>query len=106
MEKTKIIHQKPTRQQTVDRLLERLPAMQRGDLLQLWRNLLERVPTPALRRELLIPILAYRIQEQAFGGLRESTARKRRVGRRKCRRRGEKPTQPEAQAWRSLCAGV
>ena len=29
-----------------------------------------------MRRETLIPILAYRIQEKAFGGLKESTARK------------------------------
>ncbi len=76
MEETKIIHQKPTRQQAVGRLLEQLPAMKRAELLKLWRNLFDRVPAPALRRELLIPILAYRIQEQAFGGLRESTVRK------------------------------
>ena len=41
-----------------------------------WRDLFDRVPSPALRRETLIPILAYRIQEKAFGGLRESTVRK------------------------------
>jgi hypothetical protein len=50
--------------------------MNRGALEKLWRDLFNRVPNPALRRETLIPILAYRIQEKAFGGLRESTARK------------------------------
>jgi hypothetical protein len=50
--------------------------MNRGALEKLWRHLFDRVPNPALRREMLIPILAYRIQEKALGGLRESTARK------------------------------
>jgi hypothetical protein len=76
MVKNKITSKKPTRQQAVDRLLEQLPTMKRAELLKLWLNLFDRVPSPALRRETLIPILAYRIQEQAFGGLKESTVRK------------------------------
>jgi hypothetical protein len=76
MEQNKITKQKTTRQQAVGRLLEQLPTMDRKALLKLWRDLFDRVPSPALRRETLIPILAYRIQEQAFGGLKESTARK------------------------------
>lgn len=36
----------------------------------------ENPPPPKLRRELLIPILAYRIQEKTLGGLRPSTARR------------------------------
>ncbi len=66
----------PTRQRAIDRQLAQLPAMDRRALEKLWRDLFDRVPSPALRRETLIPILAYRIQEKAFGGLRESTARK------------------------------
>jgi hypothetical protein len=50
--------------------------MDRKALHGLWRNLFDRTPVPALRRETLIPILAYRIQERAFGGLKESTARR------------------------------
>ncbi len=76
MEKNKITPTKPTRQQAVDRLLEQLPTMERKALLKLWRDLFDRVPSRALRREMLIPILAYRIQERAFGGPKESTARK------------------------------
>lgn len=76
MEQNKITKPKPIRQQAVDRVLEQLQTMKRAELLKLWRNLFDRAPGPALRRETLIPILAYRIQEQAFGGLRESTARK------------------------------
>ena len=66
----------PTRQRAIDRRLAQLPAMDRRALKKLWRGLFDRVPSPALRRETLIPILAYRIQEKAFGGLRESTVRK------------------------------
>jgi len=50
--------------------------MERKALLKLWRDLFGQAPSPSLRRETLIPILAYRIQEQAFGGLKESIARK------------------------------
>ena len=76
MEKCKITQPKPTRLQTVDRLLEQVPTMERKELMKLWQNLFDRVPGPALRRETLIPILAYRIQERAFGGLKDSTVRK------------------------------
>lgn len=76
MEQSKITEPRPTRQQAVDRLLKQLPMMERKDLLKVWRDLFDRVPSPALRREMLIPILAYRIQEKAFGRLKESTARK------------------------------
>jgi hypothetical protein len=50
--------------------------MERKALLNLWRELFGQVPSPALRRETLIPILVYRIQEKAFGGLKEATVRK------------------------------
>jgi hypothetical protein len=76
MEQNKITKPRPTRQQAVDRLLEQLPTMDRKALLKLWRDLFDRVPSPALRRETLIPILAYRIQEKAYGGLKESTLKR------------------------------
>ena len=76
MEKHKITKSKPTRREVAYRLLEQLLTMERKELLRLWRDLFDRVPSPALRRETLIPILAYRIQEKAFGGLKESTVRK------------------------------
>jgi hypothetical protein len=76
MEKNKIVQTKPTKQQAIDQLLEQLPLMERKALLKHWRDLFGRGPSPALRRETLIPILAYGLQEQAFGGLKESTARK------------------------------
>jgi hypothetical protein len=58
---------KPTWQRAVDRRLAQLPAMDRSALEKLWRDLFDRAPSPALRREMLIPILAYRIQEKTFG---------------------------------------
>ena len=63
-------------QRAVERRLAQLPTMDRRSLEKLWRDLFDRAPSPALRREMLVPILAYRIQEKAFGGLRESTVRK------------------------------
>jgi hypothetical protein len=65
-----------SRLKIVNRLLEQLPTIERKELLKLWCDLFDRVPSPAPRRETLIPILAYRIQEKAFGGLKESTVRK------------------------------
>ncbi len=67
---------KPTRQQAVDRLLAQLPTMDRTALQHLWRNLFDHTLGRSLRRETLIPILAYGIQEQAFGGLKESIGRR------------------------------
>jgi hypothetical protein len=52
--------------------LAALPNLERKALQSLWQGLFARLPNPALRREVLIPILAYRLQEQEFGGLRNS----------------------------------
>ena len=51
--------------------LAQLRRLSRPQLLEKWRELYGR-PAPHLRRELLIPFLAYKIQENAFGGLRPS----------------------------------
>ena len=75
MEQNKTTKQKSAKQEAVDQLLEQLPTMDRKALLKLWRDCFDRVPSPSLRREMLIPILAYRIQEKAFGGLKASLAR-------------------------------
>jgi hypothetical protein len=56
--------------------LGQLPRMSTSELRKLWSELFGCVPHPKLRRELLIPILAYRIQEQVFGDLKPSTARR------------------------------
>jgi len=64
------------RQQKVDRLLAELPTMDRKSLQQLWRDIFDRKPDRTLRRETLIPVLAYGLQEKAYGGLKKSLASK------------------------------
>jgi hypothetical protein len=60
----------------VEDQLNRLHDMETGDLRDLWRDLFGNLPHRKLRRELMIPILAYRIQEKALGGLKASIARR------------------------------
>jgi hypothetical protein len=56
--------------------LSRLPSLETIQLRKLWQDLFPNPPHPKLRRELMIPILAYRLQEKALGGLKPSTARR------------------------------
>ena len=64
-----------TREQAGTRFLAQLRAMGHKELRQHWRELFDREPSSGLRRNHMIPILAYRAQERAFGGLKESTVR-------------------------------
>ncbi len=41
----------------------------------LWQRSFGKAAPTRLRRQVMIPILAYRIQEQAYGGLKPSTAK-------------------------------
>lgn len=50
-----------------------LHALSRPQLLDCWRVLYERAAPDGIRRELMIPFLAYRIQEKSYGGLKPST---------------------------------
>jgi hypothetical protein len=56
--------------------LSRLPSLETIELRELWRDLFENSLRPKLRREILIPILAYRLQEKALGGPKPSIARR------------------------------
>lgn len=56
--------------------LEHLPSMSNAQLLSRWQQLFRIPPPRQVRRELLIRILAYKIQEQVYGGL-SAEARKR-----------------------------
>jgi Protein of unknown function (DUF2924) len=49
--------------------LTTLPKLSKTDLCELWKQLFDDSPPSHLRRHLMIPILAYRLQEQAFGSL-------------------------------------
>jgi hypothetical protein len=60
----------------ISNLLKSLPNMNRYALCKQWR---EHFPKPApagVRREILVRILAYRIQEQAYGGLSVQSRRR------------------------------
>jgi len=54
--------------QTAKRLAD-VPTLSRVALRDLWKQLFDAPSPPKLRRDLMIPILAYRLQEQAFGSL-------------------------------------
>jgi len=56
--------------------LQELPHLPKPELLALWQELFAKPPHPRLRRNLIIPILAYRLQEQAYGGLKPSTRKR------------------------------
>jgi hypothetical protein len=55
--------------ETIDQRLAALPSLSKTALRELWQRLFNSPPPPQLRRRLVIPILAYRLQEQAFGSL-------------------------------------
>jgi hypothetical protein len=54
-----------------DQLLEKLPSLGKAQLKELWQKSFSRPPSPRLRRELMLPILAFRLQEISHGGLKE-----------------------------------
>jgi hypothetical protein len=56
--------------------IKELPRLQTRQLKALWQELFPKPPHPKLRRELMIPILAYQIQENAYGGLKPSTRKR------------------------------
>lgn len=60
----------------LDKRLIQLPKMSKEQLLAFWKQVFETSPPPGLRRDLLIKFLAYRLQEQAFGGLSAETRRR------------------------------
>lgn len=53
----------------IDQRLEELPRLGKNALLELWQQLFNASPPQRLRRLLMIPILAYRLQEQEYGPL-------------------------------------
>ena len=51
--------------------LESLPLLSKPVLAELWRQLLKTNPPPRMRKELMIRVVAYRLQEQEFGCLHD-----------------------------------
>jgi hypothetical protein len=57
----------------IDQRLAALPKLSKTTLRELWKQLFNTSPPPQLRSHLMIQILAYRLQEQAFGSLRAAS---------------------------------
>jgi hypothetical protein len=57
-------------------LLVKLPSLDKPRLRELWQKSFNRPASPRLRRELMLPILAVRIQELSQGGLPAQTRAK------------------------------
>src|SRR5271163_4480706 len=53
----------------IQQRLADLPKLSKTALRELWKQLFSTPASPQLRRHLMISILAYRLQEQAFGSL-------------------------------------
>ena len=53
-----------------------LPKLSRSQLLPIWSENFSSPPPPNLRKELMVPILAYRMQEREYGGLSHATRRR------------------------------
>jgi hypothetical protein len=54
---------------SVEKRLAALPTLSKAALCDLWKQFFHSDPSTQLRRDLMIPILAYRMQELAFGSL-------------------------------------
>ena len=62
-----------------DRLSEQiatLPSLNMTQLIAIWAENFTKDPPPNLRKELMVPILAYRMQEREFGGLSHAARRR------------------------------
>jgi hypothetical protein len=53
-----------------------LPALSKAELLKKWRERLKQPPPSHLNKPILVPLLAYRLQEQVYGGLKPAYKRR------------------------------
>jgi hypothetical protein len=53
-----------------------LPRLDKDGLLKIWSRTFSSPPPPKLRKELMVPMLAYRMQEAVHGGLSHSAKRR------------------------------
>jgi Protein of unknown function (DUF2924) len=56
--------------------LAALPTLSKAALCDLWKQFFQSAPSSQLRRDLMIPMLSYRIQEEAFGSLSARTRKR------------------------------
>src|SRR3954447_4743056 len=60
----------------ISELLKTLPGMSKPALCEKWLELFNKTAPKRLRKEFMVRILAYKIQENAFGGLTTTTRRR------------------------------
>jgi Protein of unknown function (DUF2924) len=66
----------------ISKQIAKLHSFSRQQLLDLWRKVHGAAAPPGIRRELIVPFLAYRMQEKIYGGLNPATrAELRRIAR-------------------------
>src|SRR5580692_8161598 len=62
--------------ETLENEIAMLPKMNLAQLQAKWRRDLKQAPPPHIRKQLLVPLLAYMLQEQAYGGLKPEIRRR------------------------------
>jgi hypothetical protein len=65
--------QRSTDLQAIEAEIERIRSLGLDPLRTRWRSMFDAMPPMALTKDLLVRMMAYRIQEQAFGGLDRAT---------------------------------
>jgi Protein of unknown function (DUF2924) len=53
----------------ISQRIAELPKLGKPELLKIWEKNFDKSPPPKLRKQLMVSILAYRMQEREFGGL-------------------------------------
>jgi hypothetical protein len=61
---------------TLEEEIASLPELSKAELLTKWREMLKQAPPSHLNKPILVPLLAYKLQEQAFGGLKPEYKRR------------------------------
>lgn len=62
--------------EALEREIEELPSLKIAQLHAKWRQKLKEPPPLHVRKQLFVPILAYKLQEQVYGGLKPDIRRK------------------------------
>lgn len=60
----------------VNERLPSLPGLSKNDLCLLWQELFQSQPPTLIQKALMVRIIAYRLQERAFGGLTPASRRR------------------------------
>jgi hypothetical protein len=55
-------------ERTISEQIAALPGMNKEQLLAIWKENFGKAAPPHLRKQLMVPVLAYRIQEREYGG--------------------------------------